>query len=197
MENLRGFMQPLSKNFKGTYIEKTDYENSVHQFLYSYRNTPHSATKVPPAELMFSRKLRYTIPDISSKTGKKADEKAEHNDQRIQEKSKCYQDQTQRMQTSKIDIGTRVIVKKQKQNKLTAKFSQYPYVVTNVKESMITVFNKDTGHSITRNISFFKVITVTAKAPRARIAIEGERKGRRRISPITGASTNNSTTKRN
>ena len=39
---------------------------------------------------------------------------------------------------------------------------------------MITTFNKATAHTITRNISFFKVIQVTAKAPRARIPIEGE-----------------------
>ena len=39
---------------------------------------------------------------------------------------------------------------------------------------MITAFNKDTGHTITRNISFFKVIPVAAKTPRARIVIEGE-----------------------
>ena len=38
---------------------------------------------------------------------------------------------------------------------------------------MITVFNKGTGHTITRNI-FFKVIPVAAKTPRARIVIEGE-----------------------
>ena len=51
------FMQPLSKTIKAAYIERTGWENSVHQLLYSYRNTPHSVTQVPPAELMFSRKL--------------------------------------------------------------------------------------------------------------------------------------------
>ena len=63
-------MRPLSVIIKAAYIEKKDWENSVHQFLYSYRNTPHSVSKVPPVELMLSRKLRYTIPDISSKTDK-------------------------------------------------------------------------------------------------------------------------------
>ena len=48
---------------------------------------------------------------------------------------------------------------------------------------MITAFNKDTGHTVTRNISFFKVIPVTAKAPRARIAIEGE-EGEHRLSQV-------------
>ena len=52
------------------------------------------------------------------------------------------------MQTRTTDVGTRVIVKQQKQNKLTPTFLQYPYVVTNVKGSMITALNKDTGHTI-------------------------------------------------
>ena len=136
------FIQPLSKNVKAGYIEETDWKNSVHQFLYSYRNTPHSVTKVPPVELMFSRKLRYNIPDIFSKTNENVDEKAGQNDQRIKEKSKSYQNQTQHMQTRKIDICTRVIVKQQKRNKLIPTFSQYPYVVTNVKGSLITAFIK-------------------------------------------------------
>ena len=41
---------------------------------------------------MFSRKLRYTIPDISSKPDKNVGEEAKQNDQRIKEKSKRYQD---------------------------------------------------------------------------------------------------------
>ena len=78
------------------------------------------------------------------------------------------------MQTRKINIGNRVIVKQRKRNKLTPILSQYLYVVTNIKGSMITTFNKATAHTITRNISFFKVIQVTAKAPRPKITIEGE-----------------------
>ena len=85
------------------------------------------------------------------------------------------------MQTRKINIGTRVIVEQRKRNKLTPILSQYVYVVTNIKGSMITTFNKATAHTITRNISFFKVIQVTAKAPRPKITIEGE-EGEHRLS---------------
>ena len=46
---------------------------------------------------------------------------------------------------------------------------------------MITTFTKATAHTITRNISFFKVIQVTAKAPRPKITIEGE-EGEHRLS---------------
>ena len=51
---------------------------------------------------------------------------------------------------------------------------QYPYVVPNIKRNMITVFNKDSKHTLTKNISFFKIVPMTAKAPRVRIAIEEE-----------------------
>ena len=85
------------------------------------------------------------------------------------------------MQTRKINIGNRVIVKQRKRNKLTPILSQYLYVVTNIKGSMITTFNKATAHTIMRNISFFKVIQVTAKAPRPKITIEGE-EGEHRLS---------------
>ena len=85
------------------------------------------------------------------------------------------------MQTRKINIGNRVIVKQRKRNKLTSILSQYLYVVTNIKGSIITAFNKATAHTITRNISFFKVIQVTAKAPRPKITIEGE-EGEHRLS---------------
>ena len=123
---------------------------------------------------MLSRKLRNTVPDISSKTDINAAEDAEQNDQRIKEKSKRYQDQAHHVQTRTVNIGARIIVKQQKRNKLTPTFSQYSNVVTNVEGSMITAFNKDTGHIIMRNISLFKVTPVAAKAPRVRIAIEGE-----------------------
>ena len=76
------------------------------------------------------------------------------------------------MQKRTINIDDRVVAKQQKRNKLTPTFSQYLYVVGNVKGSMKKVFNKDTGSTVTRNISFFKVIPVVGKAPRARIVIK-------------------------
>ena len=77
------------------------------------------------------------------------------------------------MHASMTNVGTRVIVKQQRRNKLTPTFSQYPYLVKNVKENMITAFNRNNGHTITRrNISFSEIMPVTEKAPKAKIEIE-------------------------
>ena len=71
------------------------------------------------------------------------------------------------------NVGTRLIVKQQRRNKLTPTFSQYPYLVKNVKENMITAFNRNNGHTIRRrNISFSEIMPVTEKAPKAKIEIE-------------------------
>ena len=78
------------------------------------------------------------------------------------------------MQARQTYLGTRVTDKQQRQNKLTPTFSQYRYLVANFKGNMITAFDKDTEHTVTRNISFFKVISVTAKVPKAKIEIERE-----------------------
>ena len=76
------------------------------------------------------------------------------------------------------NVGTRVFVKQQRRNKLTPTLSQYPYLV---KGNIITVFNKNNGHTITtRNISFSEVMPVTEKAPKAKIEIEWDEKKKKK-----------------
>ena len=38
--------------------EKTTLETKVSRFLFTFRITPHTATGIPPAELIFKRQLR-------------------------------------------------------------------------------------------------------------------------------------------
>ena len=85
----------------------------MHQFLYSYQNTPHLVTKLPPAKLMLSRKLQFAIPKISNNSDKNMEKKAAENDKKNREKLKKYQ---HRRQNAKSRIyyetnGKRVIAK--------------------------------------------------------------------------------------
>ena len=54
----------LLKTTKIAQIEKNDWRKELESFLVMHRTTPHSATVVSPAELMFRRKLRTRIPGI-------------------------------------------------------------------------------------------------------------------------------------
>ena len=54
-------------------------------------------------------------------------------------------------------MGDYVLVRQDKQNKLTPNFNKTPYVVTHKTHSRVTARNSN-GHTITRNVSQFKQI---------------------------------------
>ena len=59
------FMQPLQKAIKTAIASGTDYKSELNKFLLNYRNTPHSATELAPAEIMFGRKLLTKLPKFT------------------------------------------------------------------------------------------------------------------------------------
>ena len=65
------FMQPMMKIIQSACIEQNYWESAFQEFLFSYRVTPHSSTQIPPADLMYSRRIRYTLPDISNEINSK------------------------------------------------------------------------------------------------------------------------------
>jgi len=45
-------------------FEKNDKQQALNQLLSAYRSTPHPATGVPPAELLFREDYRQNIPKV-------------------------------------------------------------------------------------------------------------------------------------
>ena len=56
------FMKTLGKLLIITNVENRGFETMLSKFLFQYRTTPHSTTKVSPAELLYNRKLAGKIP---------------------------------------------------------------------------------------------------------------------------------------
>ena len=65
-------MKPIMKVIQSAYIEQNDWENALQEFSFSCRVTPHSSTRIPPADLMYSRCVGYTLPDISNEINSKS-----------------------------------------------------------------------------------------------------------------------------
>ncbi|GFN80903.1 transposon ty3-g Gag-Pol polyprotein [Plakobranchus ocellatus] len=80
----------------------------------------------------------------------------EDNDLSAKERQKYHADKKHSNLDHKIQGGDTVLVRQQKQNKLTPPYNPAPYIVTYVRESMVTAAKG--GHSITRNSSFFKTV---------------------------------------
>ena len=73
-------------------------------------------------------------------------------------KQQYYANRHCKSRTIKIADTDKVLVLQKKQNKLTPKFNQYPYVISEIKGTMITAENPVNKHPVTRNIlQFMKV----------------------------------------
>ena len=110
-----------------------------------------------PAQLLFNRDVRSTIPTITEKRGldyKDLHNKAKEAVEKKQQKAKAYFDTKRRARHSNTALGTRVLVKQQYRNKVTSSFDPKPLIVTKVNGTMVTAERND--YVITRNISYFK-----------------------------------------
>ena len=160
------FMPSLTKIAKTAILERKDWKIETYKFLAAYRNTPHPSTKVAPSDMMFNRKVRYTIPDIDRTINvDEINTKAERNNRLSKLRSKDYFDKRCNTNDMTLDIGDRVIVIQPKRNKTTPTFEPVSYRVTHINGTKVTA-ESETGHRIvTRNISFFKRIPTNAQFP--------------------------------
>ncbi|XP_057290865.1 uncharacterized protein LOC130613554 [Hydractinia symbiolongicarpus] len=105
------FMQPLNKIMRTAKLEHKDWRNEVYRFLFAYRSTPHSTTKVAPSELMFNRKISYSIPSIDNKlTYENQQQIATDNDKAAKIKNKQYADERRHTKEPSLCEGDRVVV---------------------------------------------------------------------------------------
>ena len=156
------FMQPLGKTLKAAKIEGRPWQQELNRFLLQYRTTPHSTTGVPPAELLFNRTVKGKLPVLQKRNIINRHRQARQNEESKKEYNKKYADNKRNVKKSDIKVGDRVLVKQQKQNKLTSQYSEVPYTITNRQHSRVTARNKY-GHIITRNVSHFKPLQTNNK----------------------------------
>ena len=55
----------LLKTLKVANSKKLNLKKEINTFLIAYRSTPHQTTGVTPAELMFKRKIRTKLPQLT------------------------------------------------------------------------------------------------------------------------------------
>ena len=149
------FMKPLLKSILTARTEGRKWKKELYTFLLNYRATPHSTTKVAPAELLFNRPIRTKIPQqVTSSKPINKHIMAKENDQQSKAQMKQYADQRRHTKKMQVNVGDLVICKQPKKNKFSTKFNPAPYKVIKVNGSTITAQRHT--HQITRNISYFK-----------------------------------------
>ena len=143
----------LLKRLQIALAENKPWRAELRKYLTAYRSIPHNTTGRSPAELLFNRKVKGKIPDLS------IDHAYDHevHDRDAEQKSKiiAYADIHRRASPSSIELGDEVLVQKEKTNKLSTAFNPNPFKVVN-KTANSLVVESSTGNQYSRNTSHVK-----------------------------------------
>ena len=139
-------MRTLGKVMRTAVASGVNWQTQLQDFLRNYRATPHPATGVSPAELLFGRPLRTRLPDL------------QQHDAVYKERLKEAADRRRRVAEHQFAIGDRVWLCKE--GKLLKKTEPFywpdPFVVVAVHGSLVTARNRE--KEVTRNSSFFRKV---------------------------------------
>ena len=113
-------MPSLNKASQTAFLKRKDWKLELYKFLFYFRNCLHTITKIPPSNMMFNRKVKFTSPHIDNKI----------NIVKIN-------NELEKSISVSLQIGDRVTVKQTKLNKLTPILEPAPYRVIDIKGTLI------------------------------------------------------------
>ena len=157
---VENFMKPLTKAARSAHVEGKVWKKHLHKFLLNYRTTPHCTTGFTPAQLLFNRKVRNKLPQLTDSNQINSQE-VKRKDEEAKAKMKVHADTRFKAKPSSINVGDLVLVRQRKENKLSTHFNPSPFRVTSKKGTKITA--RRNGKHITRNTSHFKLIDPESK----------------------------------
>ena len=163
----------LLKILKIAHAEEKNMKRELYKFLLAYNSTPHQTTGIAPAELLFGRKIRTKMPELSKLDHKeisdhysfqhkpvpeyKQDESVRDRDSERKMIGKEYADERRNAKESSVKVGDEVLVKDKKTNKLSLEFEKEPYKVLDKRGSQLTV-QSPSGKTMKRNVTFTKPV---------------------------------------
>lgn len=135
-----------------------EWRKDLYTYLLMDRNTPHPATGVSPAELLFGRPTRTKIPSITEGMSKHIDdEEVRDHDLIFKTKTKEYADEKRKAKPSTIGIGDTVLVQKERTNKLSAPYKDEKYIVRSKFNGDVTLQSTVSDEIIRRNVAHLKL----------------------------------------
>lgn len=145
----------IMKRIRIAQAEGLDWQRELRKYVTTYRSIEHSTTGRSPAELLFNRKLRGKLPDISTP---RDDIEARDTDADRKGKAKEYADERRGAKSSSVQVGDEVLLKQDRVDKFTTTFNHTPHTIVS-KNGKSVVVQSPTGAQYSRNTTHVKVYT--------------------------------------
>ena len=144
----------LLKRLKIAQAEKKPWKDELQTYLLAYRSMPHNTTGISPAELLFGRKLRTKIPELTERQYTSHQEVRDH-DEEQKSKARTYADKERGAKPSEVGVGDQVLMRQEKTNKLDTPFAPVPLTVV-AKTGNSLVVESQEGAKYSRNTTHVK-----------------------------------------
>ena len=139
----------LLKAMRAAQAEGKPWQQELQKYLLAYRSTNHTTTGVSPAELLYGRKIRTKMPEFEG-----AEEEEERSgttdqqarDQDAEQKQRGAEAANKRAAESDV-AGDKVLLLKQKQNKLSTMYDPEPYSVVSKSGDLVVIEQGGTPYS--------------------------------------------------
>lgn len=168
-----------------------DWRIELQKFLLTYRASNHSTTGRSPAEMLFGRKIRTKLPQLSN--SRYDDEDVRDRDAMQKEKGKEYSDNKRRAKVRDLVVGDRVLLKRMKKdNKLSTEYMNEEFIILRKCGSDLIVKSLVTGKEFRRNTAHVKKCEILNDAESSTGAMDTEQDASETntTSPNGGSSSN-------
>lgn len=147
------FNRTLVKSLTISMNSGISWRKGLEEFLASYRQTPHSVTGIPPAELFLKRKVRDKLPSAEFLTlPEYGDEELLDKDRIAKQKGKTYADERYHHKLSDLKEGDKVLVKRQSKTKWETRNHPIEFTVLRKQGPAVIIQGPD-GKQYHRDIS--------------------------------------------
>ncbi len=156
---VENFMKNINKVIRTADICGKDWKRGLYAYLLNYCDTVHPSTGQSPYMPSFGRTIRTKIPTAAPQE-ERLQRQVQLHDQQAKARAKAYADESRGTAPHKFQEGDTVLVRQQKQNKLSMPFESKPYIVDNIKGSLVSAERVGDRRKITRNSSHFKKVNI-------------------------------------
>ena len=143
----------ILKRLRIAQAEGRSWKEELQTYLIMYRSTAHSVTGVSPAEKLLGRRMRTKLPDLCEY--RESDYEIRDRDSERKQRGKEYTDRKRGAVESELKAGDRVLVKQNRENKLTTNFNPKPMVVVEKNKNSVVVKSNE-GVNYRRNVTHLK-----------------------------------------
>ena len=118
-----------------------------------YRSTPHSTTGVSPAQLLFGRRIRTKLPHLQEFS---IEDEVRDRDIKRKKKGKVYEDCQRNALEREIREGNKVLLRQEKENKLSTPYKQCPFTANQKNGNSVLVEADGDCVQYRRNVTHVK-----------------------------------------